>query len=230
MQETEVKNYNRKKKRICVILSVCISLILTGSIVARRIESVEAKVSETQQKLAREVFRFHVLANSDSEEDQELKLKVRDAVLAYMKSEMKNGAAGNPDEPSAEETKQWARDHLDEIERTAEETIREEGYSYGAKAMVQMCHFPDKTYGDITFPEGSYEALRIEIGKAEGHNWWCVLYPNLCFMSTTCAVVSDEGKEELKEVLTDDEYEMVTATSDFKIKWFFFGDNKKKGQ
>lgn len=230
MQETEVKNYNRKKKLICVILSVCISLVLTGSIVARRIESVEAKVSETQQKLAREVFRFHVLANSDSGEDQELKLKVRDAVLAYMKSDMKNGAAGNPDEPSAEETKQWARDHLDEIERTAEETIREEGYSYGAKAMVQMCHFPDKTYGDITFPEGSYEALRIEIGKAKGHNWWCVLYPNLCFMSTTCAVVSDEGKEELKEVLTDDEYEMVTATSDFKIKWFFFGDDKKKDQ
>ncbi|BDF03306.1 stage II sporulation protein R [[Clostridium] hylemonae] len=226
MREEIEKRY-RKKQLICVILGVCIALILTGSIVNRRMKVVDAKVRRTQEKLAGEVFRFHVLANSDSEEDQALKLKVRDAVLAYMKSDMKDETTG---EPSAEDTKQWAQRHLGDIEEKAGEIIREEGYSYGVKANVQVCHFPDKTYGDITFPEGDYEALRIEIGKAEGHNWWCVLYPNLCFMSTTCAVVSDEGKEELKEVLTDDEYEMVTATSDFKIKWFFFGGDAGKDQ
>ena len=84
------------------------------------------------------------------------------------------------------------------------------------------CYFPDKTYGDITFPNGYYDALRIEIGEAKGHNWWCVLYPNLCFVDAVHAVVPDEGKEELKEVLDEEEYEMVTATSKFKIKWFFF--------
>lgn len=224
MREEIEKRY-RKKQLICVILGVCIALILTGSIVSRRMKVVDAKVRETQEKLAGEVFRFHVLANSDSEEDQALKLNVRDAVLAYMKADMKDGTDG---EPTAEDTKSWARNHLEEIEEKAEEVIREEGYSYGAEANVQLCHFPDKTYGDITFPEGDYEALRIVIGEGKGHNWWCVLYPNLCFMSTTCAVVSDEGKEELKEVLTDDEYEMVTATSDFKIKWFFFGGDEKE--
>ena len=87
---------------------------------------------------------------------------------------------------------------------------------------MTFCDFPDKTYGDVTFPAGRYEALRIEIGRAEGHNWWCVLYPNLCFLDSVHAVVPEEGKEELRQVLTDEEYEMVTATTYFKVKWFFF--------
>ena len=74
------------------------------------------------------------------------------------------------------------------------------------------------------FPKGRYEALRVELGDGVGRNWWCVLYPNLCFTDTTCAVVTDEGRQELEHVLTEEEYEMVTATSDFKIKSFFFGD------
>ena len=75
---------------------------------------------------------------------------------------------------------------------------------------------------NITFPSGKYEALRIEIGEAKGQNWWCVLYPNLCFIDAVHAVVPEEGKRELKEVLEEDTYEMVTATSRFKIGWFFF--------
>ena len=73
------------------------------------------------------------------------------------------------------------------------------------------------------FPAGWYEALRIEIGSAKGKNWWCVLYPNLCFLDSVHAVVPKEGKQELETVLEEEEYEMVTATSKFKIKWFFFG-------
>lgn len=213
------------KQFICVILGICIALILTGSIVRGRMKAVDAKVSETQEKLAKEVFRFHVLANSDSEEDQALKLKVRDVVLQYMKTSLDEELPG---EPTAEQTKEWAADHLEDIEEEALKVIQSEGYTYDARAEVTVCHFPDKKYGDITFPAGDYEALRIELGEARGHNWWCVLYPNLCFMSTTCAVVSDEGKEELKEVLADEEYEMVTAASDFKIKWFFFGEDSKE--
>ena len=93
---------------------------------------------------------------------------------------------------------------------------------------MTTCYFPDKRYGDVLFPEGWYEALRIRLGEAEGHNWWCVLYPNLCFTNATCAVVSEDGKKELKKALTAEEYEMVTATSDFKIKWFFFGDTSEE--
>lgn len=225
IEEDDDKNKIREKKDrikkiICVILGICIGASLTGAFVSRRAMEVDARISEIQGNLSKEVFRFHVLADSDSDEAQRVKLKVRDQVLEYMKQTM----PGNEDLVSASQTKRWAKEHLQEIEDIAESVIREEGYSYGAKASVSVCYFPDKRYGDITFPQGYYEALRIKLGKAEGHNWWCVLYPNLCFTSATCAVVDEEGKEELRSVLTDEEYEMVTATSDFKIKSFFFGE------
>lgn len=210
----------RIKKAICIVLGICIGALLTGAVISQRAMEVDARISRLQGELSKEVFRFHVLADSDSDEAQRVKLKVRDRVLEYMEQTMPESA----DMVSASQTKAWAMEHLREIEAAAEEVIREEGYSYRAKAEVSVCYFPDKRYGEIVFPQGYYDALRIKLGKAKGQNWWCVLYPNLCFTSATCAVVDKEGKEELREVLTDEEYEMVTAASDFKIKSFFFGE------
>lgn len=195
-------------KKISVLAGVLISLMLTGIV-------VNAKQSQMQKDLAKEVFRFHVLANSDSDEDQALKMQVKEAVINYMKEEI-------PKSDSVETTKAWAKSHLDEIVNLAETVIREEGYAYQVMAEVTTCDFPDKTYGDITFPSGRYEALRIEIGEANGQNWWCVLYPNLCFVDSVHAVVPEKGKKDLKKVLDEDTYDMVTATSRFKIGWFFF--------
>ena len=110
--------------------------------------------------MAKEVFRFHVLANSDSEEDQELKMKVKGEIIAYMKEDL-------PYSDGVETTKAWARTHTDEIEEVAARTIEEAGYDYPVKAKVTTCYFPDKTYGDVTFPQGEYEALRIEIGEGK---------------------------------------------------------------
>lgn len=195
-------------KKTCAMVGVLIGILITGLI-------VNAKKSEMQGELAEQVFRFHVLANSDSEEDQALKMKVKEAIIAYMKQEL-------PESDSVETTKKWARENLVQIEQVAAEIIAEEGYEYSVKAEVTICDFPDKTYGDITFPAGEYEALRIEIGQAKGQNWWCVLYPNLCFIDAVHAVVPEKGKNELKEVLDEDTYEMVTTTTRFKIGWFFF--------
>ena len=195
-------------RKVCAIIGVFISILVTGLI-------VNAKQKEMQGELAEQVFRFHVLANSDSEEDQALKMKVKEAVIAYMKQEL-------PESDGVETTKKWARENLLKIEELAGEIILEEGYDYPVIAEVTICDFPDKTYGDITFPAGEYEALRIEIGEAEGQNWWCVLYPNLCFIDTVHAVVPQKGKDELKQVLEEDTYEMVTTTTHFKIGWFFF--------
>ena len=195
-------------KKICVLGGILISLLVTGIV-------VNTKQSRMQQNLAKEVFRFHVLANSDSEEDQALKMQVKEAVIAYMKEEI-------PSSDSVEMTKEWAKSHLDAIVNLAEAVLLEEGYAYEVTAEVTTCDFPEKTYGDITFPSGEYEALRIEIGEAKGQNWWCVLYPNLCFIDAVHAVVPEEGKKDLKNVLEEDTYEMVTATSRFKIGWFFF--------
>ena len=195
-------------KKICVLAGILISLVVTGIV-------VNAKQSQMQRELAEEVFRFHVLANSDSEEDQALKMQVKEAIIAYMQEEI-------PESDSVETTKAWAKSHLDAIVKLAKAVVREKGYDYQVTAEVATCDFPDKTYGDITFPAGRYEALRIEIGDAKGQNWWCVLYPNLCFIDAVHAVVPEEGKKDLKKVLQEDTYEMVTATSRFKIGWFFF--------
>lgn len=195
-------------KKICVLAGILISLVVTGIV-------VEAKKSQMQEDLAKEVFRFHVLANSDSAEDQELKMQVKEAVITYMQEEI-------PESDSVETTREWAKGHLSAIVNLAEAVIREEGYAYEVMAEVTTCDFPDKTYGDITFPSGEYEALRIEIGEANGQNWWCVLYPNLCFIDAVHAVVPEKGKKDLAKVLDEDTYEMVTATRRFKIGWFFF--------
>ena len=195
-------------KKVCILVGILFSFLVTGIL-------VNVKQAGMQRELAQQVFRFHVLANSDSEEDQELKMKVKEAVLAYMKQEL-----GHSD--SVDETKQWANENLDQLEEVAGQVIAGEGYDYAVSAQVTMCDFPDKTYGDITFPAGEYEALRVEIGEADGRNWWCVLFPNLCFMDAVHAVVPEEGKQELKEVLEEDTYEMITATTRFKIGWFFF--------
>lgn len=209
------------KEKVCITAAVCIALAAMLLITFQRAEEVEAKVGKTQQALADEVFRFHVVANSDSEEDQALKLKVRDAVLEKMKADMTEEKAA-----SARETEEWAEEHLDELKETAEAVVRAEGYTYGAQAEVTECEFPDKRYGELLFPAGEYRALKISLGKGCGQNWWCVLYPNLCFRDSVCAVVDEDGKEELEEALTAEEYEMITASTTFKIKWFFLGDRK----
>ena len=192
---------NKRKYIICAILGVVFSLAITGGIVKNKEQAL-------QREIAQEVLRFHVLANSDSIEDQTEKMRVKEKVLSYMKEELSGTE-------SLEETRGWAKSHLREIEEVAES-------SYSVRAEVTTCQFPEKTYGDITFPAGTYEALRIEIGEAKGQNWWCVLYPNLCFVDAIHAVVPEEGKEELKEVLDEEAYEKVTSKTIFKIRWFFF--------
>lgn len=195
-------------KKICAIAGIFISIIVTGF-------AVHAKKSAMQKDLADEVFRFHVLANSDKREDQALKMEVKEAIISYMKQEL-------PESDGVETTKQWARQNLKNIEEVAADCMEKAGYRYSVKATVGKCDFPDKTYGDVTFPAGEYEALRVEIGEAKGQNWWCVLYPNLCFIDAVHAVVPEKGKNQLKKVLEEDTYEMVTTRTRFRIAWFFF--------
>lgn len=212
MERTYIQKSERNAAAIILFLAACLAALLTGIMCWRVDAAVQA---DMQAHLAEEVLRFHVLANSDSDEDQALKLKVRDAVLEFLEENM-------PEMEDAADTKAWIRTNIDAIEEISRETVDAEGAEYPVNAAVTTCWFPDKSYGDVTFPAGNYEALRIEIGAAEGHNWWCVLYPGLCFLDTTNAVVPEEGKQKLKNVLTEEEYSRVTATSDFKIGWFFW--------
>lgn len=207
-----IQKLERNAAGIILFLAVSISLLLTGMMCSRVDAAVQA---DMQEHLAQEVLRFHVLANSDSDADQALKLKVRDSVLAFLEDTM-------PEMDDASRTAGWMREHIDDIEKVSRETVAAEGAGYPVSAAVTTCWFPDRTYGDITFPAGNYEALRIEIGAAKGHNWWCVLYPGLCFLDSANAVVPEEGREKLKNVLTEEEYSRITATSEFKVSWFFW--------
>ncbi|HAX52883.1 stage II sporulation protein R [Muricomes intestini] len=202
---------DKHTNRIILILAIIIASFITGVIAWHMNLTAQAKL---QEHLAQEVLRFHILANSDSEEDQALKMDVKEQVLAFLKNSM-------PDGMDVEETEEWMRRNTDKLEETGKKTILLAGKDYPVSAAVTTCYFPEKTYGDVTFPAGNYKALRIEIGAAKGHNWWCVLYPNLCFTDATNAVVPEEGKEELKNVLTEEEYSKVTAQLNFKIKWYF---------
>ena len=165
-----------------------------------------------QQTISDKVLRFHVLANSDSEEDQALKMKVKEKVIELLKEEIPEGM-------NVTETADWMRRNTDKLRNCAQQVVLENGYDYPISAAVTTCYFPEKTYGDVRFPAGNYEALRIEIGEAKGHNWWCVLYPGLCFLNTTNAVVPEEGKQKLRSVLTEDEYAQITSTTEFHIRW-----------
>lgn len=209
---------SKQASRIILMLALIIATLITGFITWNMNLNAQAKA---QEHLAREVLRFHILANSDSDEDQNLKMKVKEQVLDYLKESM-------PDGLRVDETRDWMRRNTDKLEELSIETVLSEGKDYPVSAAVTTCYFPEKTYGDVTFPAGNYTALRIEIGAAKGHNWWCVLYPNLCFTDATNAVVPEESKEELKNVLTEEEYEQVTAQSDFKIKWYFLEQFKKQ--
>lgn len=200
-----------RANRVIFLLSLLIASLVTGMVSWQL--RVQAE-KETQEHLAQEVLRFHILANSDSDEDQALKMTVKEEVLGYLEGAM-------PEDMDVAETTDWMRHHTDELENLSREIVLQEGHDYPVSAAVTTCWFPEKTYGDLTFPAGNYEALRIEIGAAKGHNWWCVLYPNLCFLDAVNAVVPEEGKQELKKVLSEEEYSQITMATDFKIKWYF---------
>lgn len=163
--------------------------------------------------IADSVFRLHVIANSDSAEDQNLKYIVRDKVIEYMSSISQNAS-------SKEDVIEIAKANLDKIQAIASQTIRDNGYTYSVNVEVGNFSFPSKRYGDITLPPGYYDALRIKIGEAEGQNWWCVMFPPLCFVDVTSGVVPDESKEIMKQNLSKEEFDLISKNSnEVKVKF-----------
>lgn len=176
--------------------------------------SAASYVNAVSEDIAQSVFRLHVIANSDSKEDQDLKYKVRDKVLEYMNEISKNCS-------SKEEVILLAEEHKEEFKKVAENAIKQNGYDYEVNIKIGNFDFPTKTYGDISLPAGEYDALRIEIGEAKGQNWWCVMFPPLCFVDITSGVVPDESKEVMKENLNDEEYNLISdkESSDIQFKF-----------
>ena len=171
-------------------------------------------VNAVSSNIQDSVFRLHVIANSDSDEDQNLKYIVRNKVLEYI-----NSISGN--QSSKEDVIKIANENINEIKKIAENTIQENGYNYTVKLNIGNFAFPTKTYGDISFPAGYYDALKIEIGNADGQNWWCVMFPPLCFVDVTSGIVPEDSKEIIKENLSDEEYKLISGNTNeisFKFK------------
>jgi stage II sporulation protein R len=179
-------------------------------------------VQAVSQDISNSVFRLHVIANSDSEEDQALKLTVRDSLLNYMNEICANCT-------TKEEAILIVNENKDNFEQIALNTIYEQGYAYSVNINIGSFEFPTKTYGDISLPAGIYDALRVEIGEAKGQNWWCVMFPPLCFVDVSSGIVSDNSKQLLKDELSSEEFTLISDNSssgiNFKFKLLEFFSN-----
>ena len=163
-----------------------------------------------QQAISDKVLRFHVLANSDSEADQTLKLAVRDRVLQEYGDLLETCT-------SKEETLAALKNAQQEISETAEAEVLAQGYAYPVRVSLVREEFPFKKYGDLIFPAGVYDALRIEIGEAKGKNWWCVLYPQMCYVDAAWGYSTEESHVRLQNTLTKEEFLVVSAMEQKKV-------------
>ena len=164
--------------------------------------------------ISNSVFRLHVIANSDTEEDQNLKYLVRDALIEYMNS-ISNKCI------SRKEAISIAESHQDDFYTIAHQIISDNGYNYDVNINIGNFAFPTKNYGDISLPAGYYDALRVEIGNANGQNWWCVMFPPLCFVDVSSGIVPEDSKETIKNNLPNEEYNLVTNTQNADVKFKF---------
>ena len=203
------KNLAKRKVKlflISLIIGVCATSVL-------RVYS-----RDIVEGISNSVVRLHVVANSNSEEDQTLKLKVRDEVIKTLEPML-------ADSKSTEETKNIIKSNLGFIEEEAEKAIKKYGYTYGVTVNFDNYYFPTKQYANAQFPKGKYDALKIVIESGKGNNWWCVLYPALCFSGNSNGTLLKESEAKLKNTLSKDEYEVVTSKNkiNFKFKiveWF----------
>lgn len=199
---------NAKRTELAALLGMAFSVFCAGF----------CGFSEDYRDITDTVFRLHILANSDSEYDQSLKLKVRDAVLAETSYLFEDCA-------SAEESAAVAEAHLDEIKSTAERVLKENGSDYAVRCEVAETDFDKRVYGNISMPAGRYSALRITIGEAAGKNWWCVMFPPLCLP----AVTDEEEVLESCGALSEEEIEILEQPEQYECRFYFLELMEKLG-
>ena len=193
----QVKRISRRLKRVEIVLMVAAALVLMSGALAL----------QTQDQLADKVVRLHVLANSDSEEDQALKLRVRDRVLERATELLEQSA-------DRQEAEALLRGNLLELENLAAEEIAAAGYDYPVTAELTDTTFPTREYDGFTLPAGEYLALRIVIGEGAGQNWWCVVFPPLC---TTAS--ADVPASALAAGLTQEDVNLITEEPGYVLKF-----------
>lgn len=188
-----------------IILSLTLLIISIIYITSPHITSEEAYMEGIKD----EIIRFHVKANSDVEKDQALKLKVRDEILKETQTQFGNSE-------SLDETRLIVENNIDNIKSIAKKAIEEQGEKYSVDVSLGMQNFPTRKYGDAVFPAGEYETLQVTIGEGKGKNWWCVMFPPLCFVEMTDGNAANV-ENDLKEVLSEEEVDILLAEKDSPI-------------
>lgn len=184
-------------------------LFLSLLLVTESLRYLQDKSTSTlQQQIATQVLRFHIRANSDTVADQQKKLRIKQSLLEWLTPILSENT-------SKSETIQCIRKNLPDIRKEATRMAAPEPVT----VTLQKEWFPEKTYGTCTFPEGIYDALRVDIGQAKGHNWWCVLYPSLCFADALEPSMTEEGEEKLQQVLDEDAYDLLLHPQKLKIRF-----------
>lgn len=184
---------------------ISIILVMTMSINAEA-----KKINLASKSYKNKLIRFHTIANSDSDEDQELKLKVRDEVIKYLKPKLEKSS-------SITESERIIKKEYSNLEKISKNVILKNGYNYDVKIGIDYSNFPTKQYSNIVLPAGKYKALKIIIGEGKGKNWWCVMFPPLCFVDEESGVIDKKTDKKLKEVLTKEEYELITQKNQSEV-------------
>ena len=186
-----------KRYMYFIMILVLVIFTLNGCAQVNNINNKDLELNELNyDDIKDKLIRFHVIANSDTEEDQNLKLKVRDKVVEAL-TEKLSGVE------SLEEAEEILEDNIDYVNQIAREVISSNNYDYEVNTMLSYENFPNKVYGDYVFPQGNYEAYRVIIGSGQGQNWWCVMFPSLCFV--------DESKSDVDSTNLKEEIENIEA-------------------
>ncbi|EGT0695683.1 stage II sporulation protein R [Clostridium perfringens] len=190
------------KKILSVLFLGVICLFIVGSSLNIK-QALGVTEENVVEDISEKLIRFHVLANSDSDIDQDLKLRVKDEVLKYISPILNESQ-------SLEESREILKREDKNIIKIAEDYIKSQGFDYTVKTTLTRENFPVKEYGNIVLPQGEYEAYRILIGEGKGQNWWCVMFPPLCFIDVTKGQVAyDETEKKMKDVLSEEEFKSV---------------------
>lgn len=185
------------------------SLITLLSLMTMTIYGEVSKLKDVSVDYKEKLIRFHVLANSDSKEDQDLKLEVRNAIVEYLRPELEKSK-------DIIESEKIIESKYNEIEEVARKVIIKNGYDYNVSVNLEYTNFPTKQYSNIVLPAGEYKALRVIIGEGEGQNWWCVMFPPLCFVDEK-AYIDDKTDKKLREILSEEEYDLIASNNDNEI-------------
>jgi len=175
--------------------------------------SVFSYSTAVSNNLSNNIFRLHIIANSNSKEDQELKFIVRDKLIEYMKSVSYNIY-------TKEDAINFVTQNIDTFKSIVEDVVAEKGFDYSVDIAIGNFEFPTKTYDNFSFPAGFYDALKVKLGNANGKNWWCVMFPSLCFVNTSDAYLPEDSQEKLESNLDLETYNLISSKNhQYKLKF-----------